>query len=168
MDGQIKWFPSQNSDLKFRKTKEDKTVKYGPSEISKFTVENMNFVPLKNFIVFSDNYALIGKTTEIKESFVQVISEGKFNIYLATITGYDPISRKIQNYNNFIFQNSQGNDKSLYAYPYLIRMKEKKYEKAKEKLYTLFKEYPEIIEKIKNFQKENNFLEIIDLVSKQK
>ncbi|MDR6158033.1 hypothetical protein QF023_001549 [Chryseobacterium sp. SLBN-27] len=43
-------------------------------------------------------------------------------------------------------------------------MKEKKYEKAKENLYGLFKDYPEIIEKIRVYKKENNFLEIIDMI----
>ena len=166
LNGELKWFPSQNSDVKFRKTNEDKIIKYGPNEISGFRVENINFVSLKDFTVFADNYALIGQTTKIKEAFVQVISEGKFNIYLASITGYDPIGRNIQNYDNFIFQNSENN--KIYAYPYLIRMKEKKYEKAKEDLYVLFKDYPQIIEKIKNYQKEDNFLEIIDLVTNLK
>ncbi len=45
-------------------------------------------------------------------------------------------------------------------------MKEKKYEKAKADLYILFKDYPEVIEKIKSFNKENNFLEIIEIISK--
>ena len=164
IEGELKWFPSQNSDVKFRKNKDQKTIKYSPNEVINFSVENIKFVPLKNFTAFAEHYALIGKTSEIKETFAQVISEGKFNIFFVYITGYDPISNKIQNYENFVFQNSQDNEKKLYSYPYLIRIKEKKYENAKENLYALFKDYPQIIEKIKNYKKEDNFLEIIDVV----
>ncbi|WP_291069942.1 MULTISPECIES: hypothetical protein [unclassified Empedobacter] len=45
-------------------------------------------------------------------------------------------------------------------------MKDKKYEKAKADLYILFKDYPEVIEKIKSFSKENSFLEIIEMIGK--
>lgn len=166
LNGELKWTPSHDSDLKFRKTKDDKVTKYNPNEISGFTVDKMNFVSLKNLVVFSDNYALIGQTTKIKESFVQVVSKGKFNIYLITLAGYNPISRAPEDYLNFIFQDATNENNKLIAYPYLIRMKEKKYEKAKADLYILFKDYPEVIEKIKSFNKENNFLEIIEMISK--
>lgn len=166
LNGELKWTPSHDSDLKFRKTKDDKVIKYNPNEIIGFTVDKMSFVSLKNLVVYSDNYALIGQTTKIKESFAQVVSKGKFNIYLITIAGYNPISRTREDYVNFILQDSSNDNNKFYAYPYLIRMKEKKYEKAKEDLYLLFKDYPEVIEKIKNYQKENSFLEIIEMIRK--
>ncbi|WP_312765658.1 hypothetical protein [Epilithonimonas sp.] len=128
----------------------------------------MKFVTLSNFKAFADTYALVGRPIEIKETFGQVISEGKFNIFLVIITGYNPIGGAMENYSNFLFQDSQNKYGKLYAYPYLIRMKEKKYENAKEQLLILFKDYPEIIEKIKNFKKEDNFLEIIGLIKEIK
>ncbi|MGV0923992.1 hypothetical protein [Empedobacter tilapiae] len=166
LNGELKWTPSHDSDLKFRKTKDDKVTKYNPNEIIGFTVDKMSFVSLKNLIVYSDNYALIGQTTKIKESFAQVVSKGKFNIYLITLAGYNPISRAPEDYLNFIFQDATNEKNNLIAYPYLIRMKEKKYEKAKADLYILFKDYPEVIEKIKSFNKENSFLELIEMISK--
>ncbi|TGN24314.1 hypothetical protein [Empedobacter tilapiae] len=166
LNGELKWTPSHDSDLKFRKTKDDKVTKYNPNEIIGFTVDKMSFVSLKNLIVCSDNYALIGQTTKIKESFAQVVSKGKFNIYLITLAGYNPISRAPEDYLNFIFQDATNEKNNLIAYSYLIRMKEKKYEKAKADLYILFKDYPEVIEKIKSFNKENSFLELIEMISK--
>ncbi|KMQ67402.1 hypothetical protein ACM39_13240 [Chryseobacterium sp. FH2] len=164
VEGQLKWFPSQNGDVKFKKNEQEKTVKYTPADLVSFSSDNMKFVPLNNFTVYSDNYALIGRPSTIKDTFAQVISEGKINVYLVPITGYNAISRSIENYFNFVFQDSQDPDKKLYAYPYLIRMKEKKYENAKENLYPLFKDYPQITEKIKAFKKEDNFLEIIRMI----
>lgn len=163
VDGELKWFPSQTSDLKFRKNEKEKPVKYKPSDVLGFSSENMKFVTLSSFTAFADTYALVGRPIEIKETFGQVISEGKFNIFLVIITGYNPIGGGIENYSNFLFQDSK-DGKKLYAYPYLIRMKENKYENAKEQLLILFKDYPEITEKIKNFKKQDNFLEIIEMI----
>ncbi len=164
LTGQIKWYPSQNDKLSFRRDEKEKPVKYTPNDIVSFSSENMKFVPLYNFSAYAENYALIGSTTKIIETFGEVISEGKFNIYFTSIRGYNAIARTTEDYQNFVFQDSSDPEKKLYAYPYMIRMKEKKYEKAKENLYILFKDYPEMVEKIKAFKKENDFLEIIKMV----
>ncbi|WP_415326518.1 hypothetical protein [Chryseobacterium sp. MMS23-Vi53] len=164
IEGELKWYPSQNDNLKFRKNENEKTVKYTPNDILSFSADNMNFVPLFNFSAYADNYALIGTPTKIKETFGQVVSEGKINVYFTVLTGYNAVSRTIEDYPNFVFQNSADPEKKMYAYPFEIRMKEKKYEKAKENLYIVFKDYPEILEKIKAFKKENNFLEIIKMI----
>lgn len=165
LSGQIKWYPSQNDKLKFRKNESENPVKYNPDDLISFSSGDMKFVPLHNFQAYADNYALIGTPTKIENTFGQVISGGKFNVYLTSIRGYNAISRTAEDYLNFVFQDTADPDKKLYAYPYMIRMKEKKYEKAKENLYVLFKDYPEIVEKIRAFKKENNFLEIIDMIS---
>ncbi|UMQ42008.1 hypothetical protein MKS83_21850 [Chryseobacterium sp. Y16C] len=164
LSGQIKWYPSQNDKLSFRTAEKEKPVKYTPYDIVSFSSENMKFVPLYNFSAYAENYALVGSPTKITETFGEVISEGKFNIYFTSIRGYNAIARVAEDYPNFVFQDSSDPDKKLYAYPYMIRMKEKKYEKAKENLYILFKDYPEVIEKIKAFKKEDDFLEIIKMV----
>jgi hypothetical protein len=164
LNGQIKWYPSQNDKLSFRTNEKEKPTKYTPNDIVSFSSENVNFIPLHNFTAYADNYALIGIPTKIEDTFGEVVLEGKFNVYFTSIRGYNPISRMSEDYQNFVFQDSNDPEKKLYAYPYIIRMKEKKYEKAKENLYILFKDYPEIIEKIKAFKKENNFLEIIKMV----
>ncbi len=164
LNGQIKWYPGQNNKLSFRTDENKKPVKYTPDEIVSFSYEGLTFVPLHNFTAFADNYALIGTPTKIENTFGQVISEGKFNIYLVSIRGYNAVSRTAEDYLNFVFQDSADPEKKLYAYPYLIRMKEKKYEKAKENLYILFKDYPEITEMIKQFKKEDNFSKIIEMI----
>jgi hypothetical protein len=164
LNGQIKWYPSQNDKLSFRTGEKEKPTKYTPNDIVSFSSENMKFVPLHNFKAFADSYALVGSLTKIEDTFGEVVSEGKFNIYFTSIRGYNAIARTAEDYQNFVFQDSSDPEKKLYAYPYMIRMKEKKYEKAKESLYILFKDYPEITEKIKAFQKENDFLEIIKMV----
>ena len=165
ISGQIKWYPSQNDKLRFRKNENENPVKYTPDDLISFSSGDMKFVPLHNFQGYADNYALIGTPTKIENTFGEVISEGKFNIYLTSIRGYNAITRTAQDYMNFVFQESSDPEKKLYAYPYMIRMKDKKYEKAKENLYLLFKDYPEIIEKIRAFKKENNFLEIIEMIN---
>src|SRR6187402_2214242 len=80
--GQIKWFPHQNEKLKFRVTEIGEVVKYSPEEIAGFSADTLRFVSLYNFDVYSDNYALLGKTSSIKHTFGQLLDTGKFNIYL--------------------------------------------------------------------------------------
>lgn len=167
IEGQIKWFPHQNSNLKYRKDEKEKTIKYEVKDVLGFWVDDLKFVKLENLVVFADHYALLGKSTAIKEIFGEVISEGKYNIYLISITGSDPLNG-IQNYFNFIFEKRGEKKQALFAYPYMIRMKDKKYENAKENLYFLFQDNPEITEKLKNYKKEDSFLEIIDMIKEIK
>lgn len=97
----------------------------------------MKFVPLHNFQAYADNYALIGTPTKIENTFGEVISEGKFNIYLTSIRGYNAITRTPQDYMNFVFQDASDPEKKLYAYPYTIRMKDKNMKRQK-KIFTCF------------------------------
>jgi hypothetical protein len=162
--GQVKWFPHQNEKLRFRGIENAETIKYSPEEIAGFIVDTLKFISLYNFDVYSDNYALLGKPSKIKHTFAQVLDTGKFNIYLVLITGNNAISGDIQVYPNFLFENPHENNLGLVAYPFSIRMKDKKYDKAKETLYVLFKDYPDIVEKVKNYNKQDDFFEIIDMV----
>jgi hypothetical protein len=43
-------------------------------------------------------------------------------------------------------------------------MKDKKYENAKDDLYVFFKDYPDIIERIKAYRQQDDFFAIIDLM----
>lgn len=162
--GQVKWFPHQNEKLKFRETGKRETVKYSPEEIVGFSADTLKFISLYNFNAYSDNYALLGKTSNIKHTFGQLLDAGKFNIYFVLITGYNAISGAIQTYPNFLFQNTKDNNFGLIAYPFAIRMKDKKYDKAKENLYIMFKDYPDIIEKLKSYKQQDDFFEIINMV----
>jgi hypothetical protein len=162
--GQVKWFPHQNEKLKFRETENAETIKYSPEEIAGFIVDTLSFISVYNLDVYSDNYALLGKPSKIKHTFAQVVDTGKFNIYLALIAGNNAISGDIQVYPNFLFQNPHESSLGFVAYPFAIRMKDKKYDKAKETLYVLFKDYPDIVEKLRNYKQQDDFFEIINLV----
>ncbi|WP_153797589.1 hypothetical protein [Foetidibacter luteolus] len=162
--GQIKWFPHQNEKLKFREHENAETIKYSPEEIAGFSADTLLFVSLYNFEAFSGNYPLLGKTTHIKHTFGELIDRGKFNIYLVVITGYDAIGGAIQIYPNFLFQNTQDSNSNPVAYPFAIRMRDKKYDKAKVGMQELFKDYPEIVEKINSYKQQDDFYEIINMV----
>ncbi|MCO5241827.1 MAG: hypothetical protein M9904_17430 [Chitinophagaceae bacterium] len=167
LKGQLKWYPHQNEKLKFRVSENAEIKKYSPEDLISFTTDTLKFVSLFDLEVYSDNYALLGKTSKIKHTFGQLLDSGSFNIYFVLITGVDAISGAIQPYPNFYFEKKVGNNYVSAAYPFAMRMKEKKYEKAKDNLYTFFKDYPQIIEKIKSYKKQDDFFEIIDLMKKE-
>jgi hypothetical protein len=161
--GQVKWFPHVKEKLNFRETEKDKAVKYAPEEILGFSADTLRFHSLYNFEVYADEYALLGKMSRIKQTFGEVVDTGRFNIYLVAYTGYNAISGAIQIYPNIVFENKD-NPSELVAYPFVIRMTDKKYEKAKEKLIALFKDYPEVVSQIQAYKKENDFFEIVNSV----
>src|SRR5690606_21887982 len=131
------------------------------------TADTLKFVSLFDLEIYSDNYALLGKTTKIKHTFGQLLDTGSFNIYFVLITGYDAISGAIQTYPNFYFEKKVNGNFEYAAYPFAIRMKDKKYEKAKENLNIFFKDYPQIIEKLKTYRQQDDIFEIINLMKKE-
>lgn len=164
--GQLKWFPNQNEKLKFREHENADAKKFSPAELLGFKTDTLNFVSLFNLEVYAENYALLGKTTKIKHTFGEMLDSGKYNIYFVLTTGYNAISGIIQTYPNFLFEKKAESGYQYAAYPFAIRMKDKKYEKAKENLYKFFKDYPDIIEKIKSYTQQHDFFEIINLMKK--
>ena len=164
LSGQLKWFPSQNDKLKFRESENADTKKYSPADLIGFTTDSLKFVSLFDLEVYSDSYALSGRTSKIKHTFGQLLDSGSYNIYFVSVTGADAISGTIQTYPNFYFEKRVDNNYLYAAYPFAIRMKDKRYEKAKDSLYLFFKDYPQIIEKIKAYKKQDDFFEIIQLM----
>lgn len=164
--GQLKWFPDPTEKLKFRETETDDTKKYSPEDLLGFSADTLKFVSLFNLEVYADNYALLGKPIKIRHTFGQLLDSGKFNIYFVFIRGYNAVAGGIQTYQNFIFEKRVDNNYQYAAYPYATRMRDKRYEKAKEDLYRFFKDYPDIIEKIKSYKQQDSFFEIIDLMKK--
>jgi hypothetical protein len=162
--GQVKWIPQQNQKLKFRETENGETTSYSPEDIAGFSADTFKFISLYKFDACAENYALLGKTSNIKHTFAEVLDTGKFNIYFVLITAYDPLSGALQTYSNFLFQNGHDANSKLIPFPHAIRMKDKKYENAKENLYLLFKDYPEIVEKLKANKKQDDFSEIVNMV----
>ena len=164
--GQLKWFPDPTEKLKFRESEKADTKKYSPEDLLGFTTDTFKFISLFNFEVYANDYPLFGKTLKIKQTFGQLLDSGKYNIYFVLIAGYNAIGGGIQTYPNFLFEKRVDSSYQYAAYPFAIRMKDKRYEKAKENLYTFFKDYPDIIEKIKSYKQQDNFFEIINLMKK--
>lgn len=162
--GQLKWFPHQNEKLKFRENENADIKKYSPEDILGFKADTLKFISLFNLEVYAANYSLLGKTSKIKHTFGQLLDKGVFNIYFVLITDYNAISGAIQTYPNFIFEKKTDTIRQYAAYPFEIRMKDKRYEKAKEDLYIFFGNYPDIIEKIKSYRQQDDFSEIINLM----
>lgn len=167
LEGQIKWVPHQNNKLLFRLNENAKIDKYAPGEITAFSVDNLVFKALFDLNVYSESYPLIGKTTGIKHTFGEVLSTGIFNIYYVAITGYNPVSGAAEIYPNVYFEKKANNGSVYAAYPLGIRMKDKKYEKAKENLYVFFKDYPDIIEQIKLYKQQDDFFKIVAAIAQK-
>ena len=164
--GQIKWYPDPGEKLRFRENENSKTVKYTAEELLGFNVDSLKFVSLFNFEVYAAQYTLLGKKMTVKHTFGQLLDSGSYNIYLVTISEYNALSGGVQSYPNFLFQKKTDSSYQYAAYPFAIRMRDKKYENAKEDLFVFFKDYPEIIDKIKSYRQQDSFLEIISLMKK--
>jgi hypothetical protein len=95
-----------------------------------------------------------------------LLDSGRFNIYLVQYSGYNALSGTIQSNANFLLEKKSDSGFQYAAFPIALRMTDRKYEKVKENLYPFFKDYPEIIEKIKLYEQQDNFLEIIELIKK--
>ncbi len=164
--GQLKWYPDPAEKLKFRENENSKTIKYTAEELLGFNVDSLKFVSLFNFEVYAAQYALLGKKLAVKHTFGQLLDSGRFNIYLVNISEYNALSGVMQNYPNFLFERMTSNGNQYVSYPLGIRMREGKYESAKENLFVFFKDYPEIIDKIKSYRPQDDFFEIINLMKK--
>lgn len=163
-NGQIKWFPDQNEKLKFRESENGTTQKFSPEELLGFIVDTLQYVSLFNFEAFADQYALMGKQTKVRHTFGQLLDSGVFNIYFIMLSGYNALSGSIQSYPNFLFEKKSDSSNQYAAFPFAMRMKPKKYEKAKETLYNFFRNYPNIMEKVKACKQQDDFFAIIELM----
>ncbi len=162
--GKIKWQANQYAMVIFENG--NSKEKYSPDDILGFRIDSLKFNALHDLEVFSDNYIMIGQTTKVKYMFGQLISESdNFKIYLLYLSGYNAISGTTQIYPNIYFEKKAVDGQTEYvAFPYGIRMRDKKYEKAKEGLISFFEEYPDLISIIQEYKKEDDFDEIIEAV----
>jgi hypothetical protein len=164
--GLIKWYPDPGEKLKFKENENGDTKKYTPEDLLGFTVDSFQFVSLFNFEMYANDYAFLGKTSKVKHSFGQLLGGSTFKVYLVMTSGYNAMLGGIQTYTNFLFEKKTDSDLQYTAFPFMMRMKDKKFEKAKDELYIFFKDHPEIIDKIRACKQQDNFFEIIDLVKK--
>jgi len=162
--GYMKWFPAQEEKLIFRENSDGEKRKYKPEELQGFTSDTMKFISLSNFEVYAADYALLGNKSNVKHSFGQLLDSGKFNIYLVYFSAYNALSGSMLSYPNILFEKKSDSGFLYAAYPVDIRMTDKKYEKAKEGLYLFFNGYPEIVEKIRLYKKQDSFFGVIDFI----
>jgi len=166
-NGLLKWFPSQDEKLKFKDSEKGDTKKYTPDDIFGFRCDTLKFVSLHNIEVYAAQFAILGKPLKIRHIFGQIIDSGRFNIYLVFVTDYNPIAQSIQTFPNYIFEKKYDSATQYAAYPVAVRMRDKKFEKAKEPLFGFFREYPEIVNKLKDYKKEDDFETVISLMRRQ-
>jgi hypothetical protein len=163
--GQLKWFPHQNERLRFKENGSGDAQKYGADELLGFTTDSLQFVSVQGIDVVAEEFPAKGQFTHIKHTFAKVLDKGSFNIYFVLTNGYSAFGGN-QFYANFLFEKTAGGAKVYAAFPMAVRMREKRYEEAKESLYSFFKDYPSLVEKIKANRQEDDFYAIIDEMKK--
>jgi hypothetical protein len=163
MSGLIKWFAAQEEKLIFRENEKAPKQKFPPEELAGFQVDSFRFRSISGFEVYGNDFALLGKMSAIKHTFGHLLDSGKVNTYLVYYSGYNALGGAIQSYPNIVFERKTDSGNIYAAYPVEIRMRDKKFEKVKENLLSFFRDYPEIVEKIKTIQQQDNITEIVNM-----
>ena len=164
--GLIKWFAAQEEKLIFRENEKAPKQKFPPEELAGFQIDSFRFRSISGFDVYGNDFALLGKMSEIKHTFGQLLDSGKVNVYLVYYSGYNALGGSMQSYENILLERKKDSGNVYSAYPVDIRMRDKKFEKVKDNLLSFFRDYPEIAEKIKTLQQQNGLAEILNQVKK--
>lgn len=159
--GLIKWMPDQTTRLRFTKNFNGSADKYAPEDLYGFEADSLKFVSLFKFEVYAESYEFLGNTTKIKSTFGQLLDSGHFSIYLVITSGYNR-SGDLQYYTNYLFQKKAEGGYQYAAYPVGLIASDKKYDHVKEGLLVFFKDYPEILEKIKPYKQTDDFADMIE------
>ena len=162
--GLIKWFAAQEEKLIFRENEKAPKQKFPPEDLAGFQVDSLRFRSISGFNVYGNDFALMGKMSEIKHTFGQLLDSGKVNVYLVYYSGYNALGGAMQSYVNILFERKTDSGNVYAAYPVDIRMKDKKFEKVKDSLQIFFNSYPEIADKIKTVQQQEGLAEILNMV----
>jgi len=161
--GLIKWFPSPNETLRF-KPNEEQEEKYAVNDLQGFNTDSLQFKTLTNLEVYGEDYPLFNRMSKLQQTFAQVIYTGKINVYYVLYFGYDAIQGKYVTYPNIIFEKTREKKPEYAAFPVMIKMQDKKYEKAKQNLYPFFKEYPAIQQKLKQYYLDSNIFSLVEFI----
>ena len=161
--GLIKWFPSPNEKLRF-KPSEEQEEKYAIGDLQGFHTDSLQFKTLNNLEVYGEDYPLFSRMSKVQQTFAQVVYTGKINIYYVLYFGYDALQGKYVTYPNIIFEKTKEQKPEYAAFPVMIKMQDKKYEKAKQNLYPFFKEYPAIQQKLKQYYLDSNIFSLVEFI----
>jgi hypothetical protein len=162
-NGFLKWSTHQNNRVSFKPGDSKEVTKYSPAEIAAFQVDSLHYQSLFNVEIYADDYPLLGKTTKMKQAFARVIHQGPINVYFITYYGVEPVSGAGL-FLNYVFEKNKDGKKEYASFPILMRMRDKKYENAKEKLYAFFEGHAQVIEGIKQYQQQEDFTPVIDII----
>lgn len=159
--GLIKWFPDPSEKLRFKWNEEADEEKYQIPDLQGFITDTLHFKMLSNLEIYGEKYPLLNRMSKLKYTFAQIIYAGRINVYYVLYNGYDALQGYTA-YPNLVFEKTKDNKPEYAAFPLYIRMREKRYEEAKERLLPFFSEYPGIQEKLKTFNRTTNMLNFID------
>ena len=162
--GQVQWMEHQNQKLRFRKSAEAEPEKYAPEDLLGFSAEGYTFDVLQKVSVYAENAALLGKTSRLKHLFAQRLHAGTFTIHAVFIQAYDGVSGAIQSYPNLLFHRTAEPQATPVPYPFRVRMKDGRYEQAKEPLYALFKDQPAVLELLRAHRQEDSIGPLVEAV----
>jgi len=160
--GLIRWFPDPSEKLRFKLNSDAVEEKYQIPDLQGFITDTLHFKMLSNLEVYGEKYPLLNKMSKLKYTFAQIIYTGKINVYYVLYNGYDALQGGFSSYPNLIFEKTKDNKPEYAAFPVYIRMRENRYDQAKERLLPFFSEYPSIQEKLKTFNRPTNMLSFID------
>jgi len=161
--GLIKWFPSPNEKLRF-KTNGEQEEKYAVNDLQGFNTDSLQFKTLSNLEVYGEDFPLLNRMSKLKQTFAQVVYTGKINIYYVLYFGYDALQGRYVTYPNIIFEKTKEEKPEYAAFPVMIKMQDKKYEKAKQNLYPFFKDYPAIQQKLKQYYLDSNIFSLVEFI----
>jgi len=161
--GLIKWFPSPSEKLRFKPNKEQEE-KYSINDLQGFNTDSLQFKTLNNLEVYGEDYPLFNRMSKLQQTFAQIVYTGKINIYYVLYFGYDALQGKYVTYPNIIFEKIKEEKQEYAAFPVMIKMQDKKYEKAKQNLYPFFKDYPAIQQKLKQYYLDSNIFSLVEFI----
>jgi len=161
--GLIKWFPSPNEKLRF-KLNDQPEDKYGVTDLLGFATDSLQFKTLTNLEVYGEEFAVLNRMSKLNQTFAQVVYTGKINIYYVLYYGYDALQGGFVTYPNIIFEKTKDDKQEYAAFPVYIKMREKKYEKAKQNLYPFFSDYPAILKKLKLYSLDSNIFSLVEFI----
>jgi hypothetical protein len=162
--GLIKWFPDPSEKLRFKSNDDGVEEKYSIPDLQGFVTDSLHFKRLANLEIYGEDYPLLNRMSTLKYTFAQIIYTGRINVYYVLYTGYDALQGGFSTYPNLIFEKTKDDKQEYAAFPVYVRMREKRYDQAKERLLPFFSEYPSIQEKLKTFNRTTNMSTFLDCI----